>query len=394
MTVRCEVGNGWDVNDEWHQHLVWHQPPYALSVHLLDADDRIQNIAVISTRGSFKAFQERIKSTTARLAREWRDGVHRGDWDHDPDDILYAKVSLDRSGLWNHRRAYLRDKLYAERWAVGASNASLEDLVEGRGLGTVDWLPPEPDGSCLADPFPWNGRLLCEQMPLDGGKGRIVTVDPGCFPTVRPVLDNAHHHSYPSLYQEEGKTYFLPEDTERGATTLYRLCDDRSVKAISTIGPGRRLGDPTLFMANGVYWIACTDLDVGLHDNLCLLWADTIRGPWWPHKLWPVRIDIRGARSAGPVFRIDGQLHRPGQDCAETYGAGIVIHRVEHLSKEAYRERVIRVLRPDRTGPCPDGLHTLSHDGERCWVDGKRFVTGPRLMATRALRRLGFGGEQ
>jgi hypothetical protein len=166
----------------------------------------------------------------------------------------------------------------------------------------------------------------------------------------------------------------LPEATNRGATTLYRLVPDKDPTPVCAVAPGRRLADPTFFVCADRYWIACTDLDIGQHDNLCLLHADKPTGPWQPHRCTPVKFDVCGARSAGPLFRIGSQLFRPGQDCARTYGAALVVHRIDALSPELYRETVVARLRPDPEGPFPHGLHTLAADQERVWVDGKRFV--------------------
>jgi hypothetical protein len=44
------------------------------------------------------------------------------------------------------------------------------------------------------------------------------------------------------------------------------------------------------------------------------------------------------------------------------------------LTETEFRESLVTVLRPDRSGPFPHGLHTLVHDGDRFWLDGKRFV--------------------
>jgi hypothetical protein len=166
----------------------------------------------------------------------------------------------------------------------------------------------------------------------------------------------------------------LPEATNRGATTLYRLVPDKDPTPVCAVAPGRRLADPTFFVCADRYWIACTDLDIGQHDNLCLLHADKPTGPWQPHRCTPVKFDVCGARPAGPLFRIGSQLFRPGQDCARTYGAALVVHRIDALSPELYRETVVARLRPDPEGPFPHGLHTLAADQERVWVDGKRFV--------------------
>ena len=250
----------------------------------------------------------------------------------------------------------------------------------------------------LADPFPWPGTdmILCEEMPIvGGGVGRIVAVterNGALSPPAVVVLDEASHHSYPCTWRDGDIVYCVPEAAERGATRINRLADDGSLIPICDVAPHARLADPTLFRWNERYWLACTDLDLGMHDNLCLLHAASVTGPWQPHAQWPVKIDIRGARPAGMLLQADGRLFRPGQDCAATYGAAVALHEVVVLTETDFQETLISVLRPDPAGPFPHGLHTLVHDGERFWVDGKRFVLNFSLLREklkgRAARRL------
>jgi hypothetical protein len=44
------------------------------------------------------------------------------------------------------------------------------------------------------------------------------------------------------------------------------------------------------------------------------------------------------------------------------------------LTETDFHEAPTTELRPDKLGPFPHGLHTLVHDGERFWIDGKRYV--------------------
>jgi hypothetical protein len=48
---------------------------------------------------------------------------------------------------------------------------------------------------------------------------------------------------------------------------------------------------------------------------------------------------------------------------------------------------LVTILRPDCSGPFPHGLHTLVHDGEKFWVDGKRFVLDLGLFRRKAFGR-------
>ena len=297
-----------------------------------------------------------------------------------------------RYGWVDHAIAKLRMRLFSEWWSVGTTAKPLADIVRTGQTGPVRWLSPDKGATYLADPFPWPGtnRLLCEEMPVSGGKGRIVALAPdddGSWRNSDVILEQQDHHSYPCVVKYGDDTFFLPEAPERGATTLYRLALDQEPIPVCAIAPGRRLADPTLFKHGGRFWVACTDLDIGSHDNLCLLHASELTGPWQPHRCTPAKIDICGARPAGPLFRLGQDLFRPGQDCARTYGAGVVIHRVDALSPERYRETVVARLRPDPRGPFPHGLHTLAADDERVWIDGKRFTLDVAGLGRKIVRR-------
>jgi hypothetical protein len=281
-------------------------------------------------------------------------------------------------GWLDHLHSTWYDRVMTEWWSLGSTDASLQQLVSGGGLDAIRWYSPEVGRSYLADPFPWpgTGRILCEDMPLTDGVGRIVAVSEaeGHLSPPASILEDGFHHSYPCTWQDGGLTYCVPESPRRGATRIHRLYNDGTLVPICDVAPNARLADPTLFRWNGRYWLACTDLDLGDHDNLCLLHAAKLEGPWVPHARWPVKVDIRGARSAGMLIGTGERLLRPGQDCAATYGAAIALHEVTTLTETEFRESLITILRPDKTGPFPHGLHTLVHDGNRFWVDGKRFV--------------------
>jgi hypothetical protein len=377
----------------------WHTPPYAMPIRLTryvpgEAAGRIIDSAVIGTRGSKAEFIGHAERTARRLVADAIRGRSRL---HMLPEPAWTNVRPAR-GWIDRQRTRWRERLLTEWWSVGATEQRLSDILTTGNLGVVRWAHPETGTAYLADPFPWPGanRLLCEEMPLAGGHGRIVALPIGCDDGLEPgsvVLGTQHHHSYPCTLEDDGTTWLLPEDCERGSTILYRLEEGTEVMPVCAVAPGRRLADSTLFHHAGRFWIACTDLDIGGHDNLCILHAARPEGPWLPHRLEPVKIDIRGARPAGSVFRVGDQLYRPGQDCTETYGGAITIHRIDRLTETEYLETPMRVLRPDPAGPFPDGLHTLVSDGRRTWVDGKRYVFDWSVLTDKARRRLrrGFG---
>ncbi len=294
-------------------------------------------------------------------------------------------------GWVNQFYAGWHNRMMTEWWSLGSTATPLHHVLAGGGLDDIHWYDPKAGHRYLADPFPWfgTGRILCEEMPLTNGVGRIVAVtqegDYLSAPTM--MLDDGIIIPIPAPFGTNGSVYCVPEAPRRGATRIHQLDNDGTLIPVCDVAPHAGLADPTLFRSDGRYWLGCTDLDLGGHDNLCLLYADEITGPWTPHDKWPVKIDVRGARSAGMVFDANGRLFRPGQNCAATYGAGVAIHEIQVLTETEFNETLVNVLYPNRTGPFPNGLHTLVHDGERFWVDGKRFVLDLKTLRQKLLGR-------
>jgi hypothetical protein len=378
---------------------LWHRAPYVMPFRLVryapgSRSPEILDLAAIGTRGDQAEYLARVERIFAHLVEDALVGTSRGQAELSVDPGRTAPQRSYRSGYFDYVIAKWHLRLFSERWSVGLTTTPVTNILSAGATGAVQWQPADHRNSYLADPFPLPGtdQLLCEEMPLHGGVGRVVALSPdrdGVWRTSSVVLDTGQHHSYPCTVKDGARTYFLPEATNRGGTTLYEFARDEIPRPICAVALGRRLADPTLFKHDNRYWIACTDLDIGTHDNLCFLYADQPEGPWRPHRCTPVKIDICGARPAGSVFGIGAALFRPGQDCARTYGAAVVIHRIECLTPDAYRESVVARLDPDPDGPYPHGLHTLSVDSERVWLDGKRFVFDVAQLPRKAFRKIG-----
>ncbi|MDR3529387.1 MAG: hypothetical protein P4L90_02345 [Rhodopila sp.] len=388
---RLETASGESLNRPGLLDRHWHRRPYAMTLRLVEyqagsAVPEILDEGTIGTRGPRTAFMAAADRLAMRFVRDAALGRGRG-----PAGMLPAAAASGLPGWLDAMQAKWHARLTAEWWSIGNTTVALDHVLSGNGLGDITWYRTKAGHRYLADPFPWPGtnRILCEEMPLRDGVGRIVAVAEadGTLTPPTVLLDDGHHHSYPCTFRDGQTVYCVPESTLRGTTRIYRLNDDGRLIPVCDPAPHFRLADPTLFGWDGRYWLACTDLDLGGHDNLCLLHAPAPTGPWTTHARWPVKIDVRGARPAGMLFSAGDRLFRPGQDCSSTYGAAVAIHEILVLNETDFAESLVTVLRPDQTGPFPHGLHTLVHDGERFWVDGKRFVLDLGLFRQKILGR-------
>ena len=392
LVWRLESARGDALNQANLMAQHWHRAPYAMTFRLVQyqpgaSTPEILDEGTVGTRGSFASFQDADDRLAMRFVRDAALGRSRGASQMPPAEPVHGIP-----GWLDAVVAKWRGRLMTEWWSIGSTTAPISDVFSGRGLGNVKWHRTKAGHHYLADPFPWPGtdRILCEEMPVVDGVGTIVAVSEsgGTLGASTVLLDDGAHHSYPCTFREGQTTYCVPEAPSRGATRIYRLEDDGHLAPVSDVAPHARLADPTLFRWNGLYWLGCTDLDLGTHDNFCLLYAPSVSGPWTPHARWPVKIDVRGARPAGMMFTVDGRLFRPAQNCAITYGASVSVHEVTKLTDTDYSEVPVTELRPDPSGPFPHGLHTLVHDGERFWIDGKRFVINFSLFRRKVLFRV------
>jgi hypothetical protein len=278
------------------------------------------------------------------------------------------------------------------QWNVGFADIEPRALIAGEAL-TVRWLPNPPKRTFIADPFvvERDGRrvVFVEQYDDVRGRGVIEAIDVGRDGAIverRVVIDLPTHLSYPHALEIDGGLHLLPENAAGGDVAPY-LCVafPWSWQREAAIFAGFDGLDTTLFRHDGRWWAFCTRASRGSDFALYAYYAENPRGPWLSHPLNPIVEDITCARPGGGVFEVDGALYRPGQDCSTSYGAGLVITRIDELCPEAYRETVVRRIDTRHFGRFGDGVHTIGTTSTGFVVDGKR-VSFDLLKPLDALR--------
>ncbi len=286
-----------------------------------------------------------------------------------------------------------RSRLTSETWCIGVIDSPVQQVLEEDRI-KVTWITHPDTRGYWADPFGIPGdpnRLVAEYFDEHTGKGHLETLtldtDGGIRFREKLELGDNSHVSFPAVFEMDGQRLGLAETTATRRITLHRVDDVGRWTVLADLVTDVAAADPVLFKHGAHYWLAYTDLALGHMDNLCLMYADDLNGPWKTHANNPVKVDIRGARMAGRPFVHEGRLYRPAQDCLHRYGAGIVIHRVDYLSPTRYEEAVVRRLSADPKSHLPNGMHTLSAWGDRTLVDAKiermNFVTWLRKLRQR-----------
>jgi hypothetical protein len=285
-------------------------------------------------------------------------------------------------------RSLLRDLFVHEQWNIGLIRAPIHAVLSGIQRLHIEWFDAPRRHEFVADPFGVmrDGKLtvLCEYLDQRNPRGVIVASDErGSVASRTPVQigpDVPVHLSYPYLLEVDGKLLCVPETHEAQEVALYELVEFPSRwRRVAVLLRDQPLVDATPFFFGGLWWLAASEVAAkGKNSELHLWWALKLEGPWTPHARNPVKVDVRSARPGGTPFVHEGVLYRPAQDCSASYGRRIVVNRVLELTPEEFSEETATALEPDKSGPCPAGLHTLSAVGDYTLIDGKKLLFVPQ----------------
>ena len=280
----------------------------------------------------------------------------------------------------------LDETLRSDHWTIGVVDAPVHRFLDPTFRPSVSWLPVTSREIFAADPFGVERadgavEVWYEHFDYRDGLGRIATRAwcDGFWsePTTRMRADV--HLSYPFLARVGDEDWMLPEAAGSGGIMWTVLGDSGLSEPRELIDfPGL---DPTLFRHDGRWWLLATDLRRLPIDALHAWHAESPEGPWEPHALNPIKVDVRSSRPAGAPFVHDGVLYRPAQDGTDGYGSAVAICRIDELTPTSFRETVVSRVLPLR--PFSSGIHTLSSVGRVTLVDGKRRVFVPSTVVDR-----------
>lgn len=239
-----------------------------------------------------------------------------------------------------------------------------------------------PEGHFYADPFviKWQGRdyLFVEDYLFAEGRGCISVMEIGQNgPTTKTerVLDLPYHLSYPFVFEQQGALYMIPETLGAERIDLYRAADGTMRwELVKTLKEGVQAVDTTLHVENGVFYFFTNIAERGatVNDDLYLFYADDLLGEWRPHPANPIVTDVRRSRGAGKLFRRNGKLIRPAQDCSVRYGYACQLNEIEVLTPAEYRERPLLRIEPD-WAPGLIGTHTINSNDDFEVIDGQVY---------------------
>jgi len=283
-------------------------------------------------------------------------------------------------GLYAYGKQVVFSRRFEEKWVLY--------FRLGDEMSTSIWQFTKiesPNDRYWADPFVIKREgiyyVFVEEYLYSMRRGRIAVIpvsEEGTVGEVKTVLEPDYHLSYPFLFEHDGQMYMIPESGENRTIDLYKCVSfpDQWVH-VRTLMKDIYAVDTTLYEQEGRWWMFTNlrDTDGGnTHDELHLLSADYFMDDeWTPHPQRVVVSDVRCARPAGALFKKNGRLFRPAQDCSVDYGFALQLQEITQLSEEHYQETPVSRITPDWNNQVR-GVHTFNHADGMTIVDAKTYI--------------------
>lgn len=225
---------------------------------------------------------------------------------------------------------------------------TLGDLSENKILKDFDvpkyaiWNAP----TTLADIFlfAWKDRLYAfyEYQSKLNAKGLIYMVstsDGIKWEKPKKVLEEIVHLSFPSVFEDKGQVFMIPETSFLKEVRLYKSNDDlTSFNFVKTLLSGERFVDSCIYVKDGLYYLFTSVQHDDNSYDLRLYYSDSLEGEWILHPASPLTSGKENARNAGSVFEYNNMILRPAQECRHFYGNNTHLFKVTKISKESYEE--------------------------------------------------------
>lgn len=274
-----------------------------------------------------------------------------------------------------------RFAFYRNQWRVLIHKGA----IEKQNFSAFHLLRP-PKDRFWADPFVVKHEnkiyLFIEVAEYKNPKGYISVLELDSeFNLTRTtkVLEEPWHLSYPYVFKHAGEFWMIPESLDNKKVTLYK-CNAFPYKweKYRDLLDNQSLLDSSIFSFNGKWWLFCgreNDSSSNCNELFNIFFSDDpIDGIWSPHPLNPIKCDLSGARPAGNVFKRNGHLMRPAQNCTVRYGGSTVIYRIEELTTTTYFETKVEEIYPE-SYPNAKGIHHFSECEDLVVTDMLFFIS-------------------
>ena len=283
----------------------------------------------------------------------------------------YKKI-IGRLGLKEKLITYKRI-LSNDVWNVAISDDSPDDVIKNQGL-TVHWVKHSYRDRFFADPFLLRQDasyyyIIAEEYKFWAPKGIIVLLQVSkksysLEKRMELIVEDAHL-SFPFVINEN---IIIPECYRSGLTKAYEVDEHFHIRNVSLFFPYGTIDGVYLKRGEKEYYVFSQSENA--LSEVYLAEKNQNEDIWKSSTLYPVKSDIRTARSAGHMFYCQGKLIRPVQDSEKCYGHQVRLMEVKKIGEGTLVEKEIACLSIRNKKKYQKGFHTFNVYDNCIIVDG------------------------
>ena len=266
------------------------------------------------------------------------------------------------------------------------------------------WRKIIPDSSVFqADPFivykDDKYYVFYEELKFEDYHGYLraaeLDVKNGKLINDKIILKLEHHLSFPSVFEEDGSFYMIPECANSHSVDLFECTDfpyiwqkkqtlidniqavDSTLLKVADDSPLKSSDDTWYLFTTEITQGASCDDELSIYKS-----ADLFTQPFTKLYQEPVISDVTNARMAGHFIQRDGEIIRMSQNCGKRYGYQANLNKVLQI-EDGYKEELIETIKPSQGAL---GFHTYNQAHEIIigdmeiarfdWYSLKRFIGG------------------
>jgi len=198
----------------------------------------------------------------------------------------------------------------------------------------------------------WQGYLMVAELDIENA----------CLINEEIILKKDYHLSYPSVFEENGTYYMIPESGEGNSVDLYECTlFPYEWKKKKTLLNNIQAVDSTPLKTQQGWYLFTTEVVAGAacNDELSIYKSDDLLNQPFK-KLYddPVICDVSNARMGGHFIQKNGDIFRVAQDCGKRYGHKANINKVLQIEGK-YKEEAVETI---KAGFPAFSFHTYNQD--------------------------------
>jgi hypothetical protein len=241
-------------------------------------------------------------------------------------------------------------------------------------------LPPKD--RIWADPFVMERNdtyyIFIEEFLFNEPFGKIALIEMDKHGNHKPpttILDKPYHLSYPSIIEDNGELYMLPETMGNNTIELYKCVDfPYEWTMVKVIINDIKAVDSTIFKHQNKYWLFTNIEEINgtkLPGELHLFYTDNLLSDnWTAHQQNPIVTDRSCARPAGNIYVSKNRIFRPAQNCTKHYGYAMKINEITQLNTKNFDEHLHQSILPDWNKDV-FSTHTINTSDSLIVIDAK-----------------------